>query len=326
MSEKVSVIVPVYNVENYLERCVKSLLTQTYKNLEIILVDDGSKDRSGILCDEYAQRHPCIIAIHKNNGGLSSARNFGMKYATGSIISYVDSDDWLEENFYEELVEKLIEYQADIAIAGVNYRYLNSTIYTDVTYLQRGNGKDAIYELLTGGKYFGNAVWNRIYRRNIVNNLFFPEGKLYEDVLFSIQVFARTKRYVISGATAYNYVVEREGSIMNSIVKEQHITDAVYLYDARTEILKNNHMEELIPLNDLAEIRNIVCSYYELYRNAEIKDKRTIRNELIDCLNTVKARKNQMGLVISLILAMKYMPHVLYYMIRLYMKKRGVIR
>ena len=137
MEKKVSVIIPVYNVEKYLKECIQSVLRQTYKNLEIILVDDGSKDNSGNICDEYAKRDERIKVIHKKNGGLSDARNAGIDICTGEYIAFLDSDDFIEEDMYEFLVKNLEKAKADISICQVYYVYKNAkqTTHTPNVYL-----------------------------------------------------------------------------------------------------------------------------------------------------------------------------------------------
>ena len=118
MTEKITVIVPVYNVENYLEKCLDSLINQTYKNIEIIVINDGSTDNQGEICQEYAQKDNRIVYIEKENGGLSDARNVGLDKMTGSYVTFIDSDDWIEQDYIETLYKKIVEYQADIAVGN----------------------------------------------------------------------------------------------------------------------------------------------------------------------------------------------------------------
>lgn len=128
MNDLISIIVPVYNVEKYLNKCIDSIINQTYKNIEIILVDDGSTDNSGKICDEYLLRDSRIKVIHKNNGGLSSARNEGINISSGEYIGFVDSDDWVEPNMYEEMYKKILYSNADIVDCGYWKEYENKSI------------------------------------------------------------------------------------------------------------------------------------------------------------------------------------------------------
>ena len=144
----ISIIVPIYNVELYLRRCVYSLITQTYKKIEIILVDDGSPDRCGEICDEYAKADSRVRVIHKTNGGLSSARNAALDIATGDYIMFVDSDDWIESNCCEELVKKIMEYNADIVAFGLNYVYDSGKIVKSLSGLTGLADKEMCMEYL----------------------------------------------------------------------------------------------------------------------------------------------------------------------------------
>ena len=136
---KISVVIPIYNVEKYIERCIDSVLNQTYMNLEIILVDDGSPDRCGEICDNYAQIDKRIRVIHKENGGLSSARNAGLRIATGDYISFVDSDDWIEPHMYETLLKNAINYKAQISSGGVTDLVEKGETYIPIKSTFNGN-------------------------------------------------------------------------------------------------------------------------------------------------------------------------------------------
>ena len=128
MSDKISIIVPIYNVKKYIQQCVESLINQTYKNLEIILIDDGSTDGCGELCDEFGKKDQRIHVIHKQNGGLSDARNKGIDVASGDYIGFVDSDDWISHNMYEKMLSSLKSVNADIAVCGWVEEFLNNSI------------------------------------------------------------------------------------------------------------------------------------------------------------------------------------------------------
>ena len=144
MEGKISVIVPIYNVEQYLRKCIDSIINQTYKNLEIILVDDGSWDNSPRICDEYAKRDNRIKVIHKKNGGLADARNTGLKMITGNYISFIDSDDYIEKTMYEKMIKVILKYNADIIECNLNYKYGNQLITMTEGYkTQEFNRKDA---------------------------------------------------------------------------------------------------------------------------------------------------------------------------------------
>lgn len=160
----VSIVVPVYNVEKYLNRCISSIVNQTYENIEIILVDDGSKDNSGEICDEWAEKDTRIKVIHKSNGGLSSARNAGASVAQGEYISFIDSDDYIRPIMIKDLVLCCEKYNADIGIANVKQIYRNFESVMPDQEVYCCSGEKAVEHLFYGnGKYFfSNAVWNRL--------------------------------------------------------------------------------------------------------------------------------------------------------------------
>lgn len=212
MNKKVSVIIPVYNVEKYLEECIESVLKQTYKNLEIILVDDGSKDNSGNICDEYAKKDERIKVIHKTNGGLSDARNAGIDIAKGEYITFLDSDDFIEEDMYEFLVKNIEKANADISVCQVYYVYKDSkqTTHTPDVYLEM-NSCDAIkYVNMLG--YYTVAAYDKLYKREIFEGIRYPVGKVNEDWYVICEVFDKANKIVYSSEPKYNYR-KRKGSI-----------------------------------------------------------------------------------------------------------------
>lgn len=211
----ISVVVPVYNVEAYLCRCVDSLLRQTVGDFEIILVDDGSTDGCGALCDRYARLDPRVSVVHKANGGLSDARNAGLEAAGGDYIAFVDSDDWVGELYLERLLEGLLDSGSDICECSVNRtegpgcppaEEKNAGLCFDTA--------DAMAQLLRGGE-FRQHVWNKLYRREVIGDIRFPVGKTHEDEFWTYQVFGRAGRVCRIGDTLYNYY-QRPGSIMNA--------------------------------------------------------------------------------------------------------------
>lgn len=215
MNETISVIVPIYNVEAYLERCIESIVNQTYRDLEIILVDDGSPDNCGVICDEWEKRDSRIKVMHKKNGGLSDARNKGMKIATGDYITYVDSDDWIDLSMYENMMNVLIKEKSDIVACGFR-KVTEIETYeidkSDPSFLHFSN-KDALKALITE-EGLQQVVWNKIYRRSLVENIFFEKGKYNEDEFWSYQIIGRANKVTIIKNVYYNYF-QREHSIIN---------------------------------------------------------------------------------------------------------------
>ena len=219
MTEKITVIVPVYNVENYLEKCLDSLINQTYKNLEIIVINDGSTDNSGEICQEYAQKDNRIIYIETENSGQSAARNFGLDRMTGSYVTFVDSDDWVEQDYAEVLYKKLMEYQADIAVANY-YSYNESEemyyfhIFGD-SYYEKVYDNVSIFENLYESSEMKSfaliSVWGTLYRADLFSDLRFDKGKLGEDGYLNQKIYLLAKKTVYLNKGLYAYR-QREGS------------------------------------------------------------------------------------------------------------------
>ncbi|UPG64504.1 glycosyltransferase family 2 protein [Metabacillus endolithicus] len=183
---KVSVVVPIYNVEKYIHKCIDSILNQTYENIEIILVNDGSPDNCGQIIEYYSKLDCRIKVIHKQNGGLSDARNHGMKYVTGEFTLFVDSDDWLEINMIEELVKNSIHYNADIVQVAFYYAYEDYILFDDRYFSKDDppfllNNSSLMYELLINEKV-KNFAWGKLYKTNYIKNIPFKKGVLFEDV------------------------------------------------------------------------------------------------------------------------------------------------
>lgn len=253
MDKLISVIVPVYNVSQYLRQCVDSILSQSYQNLEVILVDDGSTDSSGIICDQYAQADNRIIVIHKENGGLSDARNAGLKVAKGEYIGFVDSDDFIHPDMYKLLAEILEDNQADIAIA--NWQGFFDGRESELH--DNGTGNIMCFEnietlefLIYGkDKYrISFSVWDRLYCKEAIGDFFFPKGKCYEDVVWSAKVFYGTKKSVYIDKSLY-YYRRRDDSIVGLDskhgVSRRVLTDEVPQIEAQIQFLKGIKQEEM---------------------------------------------------------------------------------
>lgn len=215
--DKISVIVPVYKTEKYLRKCVGSITAQTYDELEIILVDDGSPDRSGAICDELAKADSRIKVIHKTNGGLSSARNVGIDAATGDYLGFVDSDDWIEPEMFEVLLNRLLLSDADISccnimrIRGDERLPIIRDIYLDVIY----TGKEAAVRLLDDDEKILFSVANKLFRANVFRDLRMREGILFEDFQIMPRLLLRARKVTCTGQPFYDYY-ESPGSILRS--------------------------------------------------------------------------------------------------------------
>lgn len=204
----ISVIVPVYNVEKYLRKCVDSILAQTYTNLEIILVDDGSPDNCGKICDEYAAKDSRIKVIHQENGGLSAARNAGLDVATGDYIGFVDSDDYIAPDMYEKLYQAIEIYNSDIALCGFKKFELESR--TEVYEKKLLYRDEFLKELLL--ENIKSYAWNKLYKKSLFDNVRFPEGELFEDLKIMHLIGEKVSAVSFTNKILYYYRI-RQGSI-----------------------------------------------------------------------------------------------------------------
>jgi len=203
----ISIIVPIYKVESELRQCLDSIISQSYTDIEILLVDDGSPDTCGEICDEYAQRDDRIRVFHTENKGLSAARNLGLDNAKGDIVAFIDSDDWIEPDMIESLARVLSETNSDIAVSGYLLENNSWTQNSDVEgALYEGNA--SLSALLT--KKLNNNVWNKIYRKELFQDVRFPEGKNYEDITVMHRVLHKAKRVAVISEPKYHYRVRSE--------------------------------------------------------------------------------------------------------------------
>jgi glycosyltransferase involved in cell wall biosynthesis len=241
MSALISIIIPVYKTEPYLRRCLHSVVGQTYKNLEIILVDDGSPDGCGKICDLYAAADSRVKVIHQQNRGLSVARNEGLKIASGDYFGFVDSDDWIDADMYEVLYQGAIQYGADIAICG--YYYVAGDRYKEIkeertTLYDREN---AIHHLLVDEK-ITNHVWNKLYKRKLFEDVRFPAGRTFEDIGTTYKLFEKAGRIVFLNSCHYYYLQRQDGIVSGGNI--QHAVDRCLMLHARYEDLIQRYPDE----------------------------------------------------------------------------------
>lgn len=214
-SELISIIVPVYNVEKYIEECVNSIINQTYKNIEIILVDDGSQDKSGVLCEKLAQKDTRIRVVHKKNGGLADARNVGVCNSRGDYIAFIDADDYVDTTMYENLLNACQKY--DVALACARWKSFGNK-FND---LKSESGSEIE---MTSEEYLQNMIWEKkkyfittsvctcLFKRKILEGLSFPKGKYYEDIVYCTQAVINAEKCIYIDKALYFYRI-RENSI-----------------------------------------------------------------------------------------------------------------
>lgn len=263
---KISVVVPIYNVEKYLKKCVDSIVNQTFSDLEIILVDDGAKDSSGQMCDELAKEDSRIKVIHKQNGGLSDARNVGLEKATSEYVLFIDSDDYIALNMVERLYELHQKYNVDMTACGVY------NVYSSGEKPQYGkieefvcDNIDAYAHILVGKKIPG-TICNKLMKREKIKDLRFPVGKLYEDAFFTISLMQNIKKVAVTTEPLY-YYFHRVGSITTTSFKKKDM-DIVEAYQQTMDLVKEKYPQ----ITNEAEFRLIWAYFTVLDRMLLIDD------------------------------------------------------
>lgn len=224
MNCKISIIVPVYNVSKYLPECLDSILGQTYRDLEIILIDDGSADGSGTLCDKYAEKDSRIIVIHQKNAGSANARNAGLRIASGEYLAFVDSDDYLEPDAYEFMMEKMKHHHADVVRCGYQDVFIDHT--TDrISHLPE--------EICTGEEFLEkftvdwtcSLLWDKLFRRNLFEGIFFEEGHKIDDEFFTYRGIMNARAVLSVPRMIYHYRKRKSGIMSNEESRQQLVMD-----------------------------------------------------------------------------------------------------
>lgn len=245
-SPLISVIIPVYKVEQYIRKCVDSVIEQTYDNLEIFLVDDGSPDKCGEICDEYARKDKRIIVIHKENGGLSDARNVALDVATGDYVMFVDSDDWIKKETCDFLIRTIQKQSVDIVCFGLAEILPSGKIakYIKAEHSRFLTKSEAIRLLVSYGGGVGNYAWNKIYSRHLFEDVRYPKGKIYEDNGTTYKLFHKANAIYVIDKVCYNYQL-RSTSISAIWYKPTAIQARLEMWKGRLEFFKTNYPEHV---------------------------------------------------------------------------------
>ena len=296
-NDLISIIVPVYNVQSYLERCILSLLQQTYSNIEILLIDDGSTDKSGDMCEKFSLYDSRIKTYHKKNGGLSDARNFGIKKANGEFYCFVDSDDFISENMIETLYNNLLITNADISICKYQVTSDNELNVPYTNNMKTYTKELAFQELLLGNN-FSSEICNKMFKKDLFDNIQFPKSHIYEDMFTFYKTVEKSNIIVYSDYVGYGYFY-RPNSISNSSFSlkkfdwidacaelinycnskyPSYLPEAIntYIYAnisiIKEELLSENHVEEVFE-----KIRSNIKKYQYQYLTY---NKKTYYNKL----------------------------------------------
>ena len=277
----ISVIIPVYNVEKYLNKCLESVIAQTETRLEIIIVDDGSTDRSGKICDDFISRDKRIRVFHKENEGVSCARNFGIDHASGRYLGFVDSDDYIAPDMYETLLEILERYSAQMSMCGL-YDIFDGKPRTVFEHIETYavDREDAIRMVMEAEVVSVTPV-NKLYSRELFNEIRFPIGKTAEDAFVMLELLGNCDKVAITNAQKYFYI-HRGESITTSAFSLKNL-DAIEAYEKNYDIIKKNYPSLL----DVAQMRLCWAYFYVLDRVVfdNTGDYEQIRKKTVDYLN-----------------------------------------
>jgi glycosyltransferase involved in cell wall biosynthesis len=277
MEAKISLIIPIFKVEKYLKRCVDSIINQTYKNLEIILVDDGSPDNCGVICDEFAKTDSRITVIHKLNGGLSDARNAGLDISTGEFIGFIDSDDFIHPDMFQDLYNRLRKHDADIA--QCSFRRVTGDEMIEAK--EPDNEKiisnlEALDYIYTPYCVDFIVAWNKLYKKELFNDLRFPKSKIHEDEFTTYKLFYRATKIVICDKKYYYYFQSPNSIIRSNFsIKKLDYAEAM---EERISFFKEKDMEYFYRLA-LKKYALWLLNFY--YRNYKAINQSTEIKQLI---------------------------------------------
>ncbi|WP_195436200.1 glycosyltransferase [Streptococcus salivarius] len=308
MKPLLTVVIPVYNVEKYLKRCVESVLVQEWHNYDILLVDDGSTDSSPQICDDYAKVYDFISVIHKKNGGLSEARNTGILHAKGEYVYFPDSDDWIETDTFLALAEVLESQKFDII--SFNREFVkdeDDAIVSDSLVTQVFEGKDAFVQMLKHSYITGFAN-DKIYRKSLFidNNILFPKGKYYEDLGTNYKLFLSAKKVYATNQKYYHYLIDNPDSITQSW-NEKKFSDMFGFYKDifYSDFVRSQLNQEELQISQLYYVNGLIHILASLYKSK-------LDKKYIDITDQVKQELLKHGVSLS---QMKEQPNKLKYIL-----------
>jgi len=336
---KISMIVPVYNSEKYLSRCIESILNQTYKNIELILINDGSNDRSGEICDQYARNCNHIVVVHKKNSGVSDARNEGIKLSSGEYLQFVDSDDYIDGNMTEMLVKALQQESSDLIICG--YKIINDTtgqcmlmryLYKQISlsFEEMMNIYDDLYL-----NFHVNPLWNKIYKAKVIkeNHIIFDSTiDLGEDLIFNIEVIKRCNRFLLISSCPYNYIQYKGDSLSTKYrsnmyeIQKLLFQKIIALYTDRFNYSKQiNNLERQYSRTIMINVvlHSASCSDLRDFKTYIEKMKIIRRDEVLrKSINSLELHSKQEKIIKLLFQRNMYSYILIYAKARLFLKNR----
>lgn len=290
-NEKISIIVPVYNIEKYLSRCLDSIINQTYKNLEIIVISDGSVDGSNEIIRSYAAKDKRIVPVFKDNSGVSETRNVGLDKATGEYIGFVDGDDYIEPNMYETLLKNAIENNADISHCGYQMVFPSRVDYyynTGKKVLQ--DKEKGIYDLITG-EYIEPGIVIKLYKKSVLKNVRMEKGLIMtEDLLFNFKAFCNAEKSYYEDIPLYHYII-RENSASTMKDNYKTLANPVYVSERMLEGSKN-YSEEIYN----AAYKRVISMYIGIYRTINMQGLTDLKKLQKEVKEKLKKNKSKIGL------------------------------
>lgn len=294
--KKISVIVPIYNIEQYLERMLNSLLNQSFSNLEIILIDDGSTDSSCKICDEYKEKDNRIKVIHQKNSGVSCARNKGLSIATGDYIGFVDSDDVIDKDMFKRLYDNIKKYDCEISICGfVTFNNIPSFEYSDKIIIF--DKEKALKDIISDGDITG-FLWNKLFKKDLFNGIEFPNGKIYEDMYVMPKLIEKANKICFDNSKLYGYFI-RSNSYVNTYNEKKNVnyltfSDECYNYLKKYDYLKDDlekyrlfYIYSAFLQGAKSKCKNIfkdeyMSNYYDVYRkNFKIDNSYSFKRKVL---------------------------------------------
>lgn len=312
--KKISIIVPIYNIVDYLERILDSLLEQTYSNLEIILIDDGSSDGSEIICDRYKNKDKRIKVVHQKNSGVSIARNVGLKLATGDYIGFVDSDDIIDKNMYKKLYDNMIKYNCEISVCNF-CSFTDKPLFTCSDNIRIYSREEALKDIISDG-VITNFLWNKVFLKSIFDDIKFPEHQIYEDMYVMPKLIEKINKLCYDESKLYGYFI-RSSSYVNTynMIKNKNYLDfsdqiygylnkylfltsdlkkyrTFYIYSAFLQAVKSN-CDDIINCDYMLD-------YYKLYKkDFTINNKYQVKRKLLMII--LYLNKNLFYLIVRII-------------------------
>lgn len=276
MSDLISIIVPIYNIEDYVERCVLSIENQTYKNIEVLLIDDGSTDNSGIICDNLSKKYDNIKTFHKINGGLSDARNYGISKAKGDIISFIDGDDYIDNDMIELLYRELINSNSDISICSKYIDYENGkTVKINDSKKRYIMDKKQALVNINSFMGFDMSFCDKIFKKNLFSEIQFPKGKKCEDFYTMYRVFDKCSNKIVYNAVCKYHYFQRQNSISRNETIDKAYIEAS---ESQVDFFEKNYPDILYAAQTMNSFANL--SYYNKCLKLKIKCTKEMRKKI----------------------------------------------